>query len=181
VRTNAVQPPLVAGRLSPRLPTGLDNVLRELEIAEDAITGPPLPPRLAATRRILRAVSLTEADVFVVDRSTTDRLVARRIRGRVPWPVTLGTPERGDLLFLDEQNRPVIPLFSPTGHIVWTPVPTLVLSDGDETRTLIVPRPPLDAGSYRLNFAVDRARWRAAAPDVISNYRAATTLEVTWA
>ena len=64
--------------------------------------------------------------------------------------------------------------------IAWTPVPTLVLTNGDETRALIVPGEPLGPGSYELSLAIDRARWRAAVPDAASNYRASSALEVTW-
>jgi hypothetical protein len=180
VRVHAVPPSLVAGRLPPRIPPGLEAFLNGLEIDDDAITGPPLPARLAATRRILRAVARETADVFVVDRSISDHLLARRARQQVPWPPALGIPQRGDLAFLDEQNTPVIPPFSPTGHIEWTPVATLLLTGADETRALIAPSEPLPAGSYRLTFAIDRARWRAAVTDSVSNYRASSTLDLTW-
>jgi hypothetical protein len=74
-----------------------------------------------------------------------------------------------------------LPTRQPRGVFVWSPVSTMVLTNGDETRALIVPAGgPLAAGSYRLGFQIDRRRWRAAAPDATSNYRATATLPLTW-
>jgi hypothetical protein len=39
---------------------------------------------------------------------------------------------------------------------------------------------PLPAGAYELAFAIDRARWRSAAPGAPTNYRASATLAVAW-
>jgi hypothetical protein len=59
-------------------------------------------------------------------------------------------------------------------------VPTLILTNGDERRALIVPSGgPLTAGNYRLRFQIDRPRWRAAAPDATSNYRQEASLPFT--
>jgi hypothetical protein len=180
VHTHALLPSWVPGRVPVRIPPSLEAFLSQLEIDDDQIAGPPLPAQLAATRRILRAVARETADVYIVEGRASDRLLARRAPQRVPWPAELRRPQRGALAFLDEQNRPLIPPFAPTGQIVWMPVPTLVLTDGDETRALIVPSEPLAAGSYRLSLSIDRPRWRAAAPDAASNYRASSTLELTW-
>jgi hypothetical protein len=60
------------------------------------------------------------------------------------------------------------------------------LSDGDETRAFVIPTDAsghavaLPARRYRLQFAIDRARWRADNPDALSNYRATADVYVTW-
>ena len=70
---------------------------------------------------------------------------------------------------------------SPLVQFVWTPVATLVLTDREETRVLIIPAAgPIAGGTYRLQFDLDRPRWRTAAPDATSNYRASATLPLAW-
>jgi hypothetical protein len=157
----------------------------DLELDDDRLTAPSLPPRARLARRILRAVigenGRLEAEVFEIERSLDGTLRARRIRGRVAWPSGLGVPEPGTLLFVDEENRPVLPPIPPLDVLVWSPIPTVVLTNGDETCALIVPSGgPLAAGRFRLRFQVDRPRWRAAAPDATSNYRATATLPLEW-
>lgn len=78
-------------------------------------------------------------------------------------------------------KRSQIPSPFPFGPIfIWAPVPALVLTNGDETKALIVPTGgPLTAGNHRLTFQIDRRRWRVAVPDAVSNYRATATLPFT--
>jgi hypothetical protein len=69
---------------------------------------------------------------------------------------------------------------------VFVPQPVVVLTDGSQTRGLIIPvnasgdAVALPGGTYRFTFAIDRMRWRADVPDALSNYRASTTFDVTW-
>ena len=69
---------------------------------------------------------------------------------------------------------------------MFVPQPALVLTNGDETRGLVIPvnaagaATVLPSGRYRFTFAIDRPRWRAAVPDAVSNYRAQATFDAVW-
>ncbi|MGH9347282.1 MAG: hypothetical protein ACRD26_08440, partial [Vicinamibacterales bacterium] len=156
----------------------------DLELDEDRIVAPSLPPRARRARRILRVVTVepgrVDVEVFEIDRSPLEALVANLVRTRLEWPSELGVPRPGDLVFVDEQNRRVLPAIRRFDYFNWVPVSTLVLTNGDETCALVVPSGnPLAAGAYRLRFQIDRPRWRAASPDATSNYQAAATLPFT--
>jgi hypothetical protein len=157
-----------------------DVVVDGLELDGDRIVAPLLPPRARNVRRILRAVDergVLEAEIFDIARSSKNALLANRTRTRVEWPRELGRPEPGTLVFLDDQGRPLFPPISPFDIFVWKPVPMTLLTNREETAALLVPgNGPLGAGSYRLEFRIDRRRWPAATPDAVSNYRATATL-----
>jgi len=69
-----------------------------------------------------------------------------------------------------------------------SPVPFVVLCDGDQTRALIVPTvtatshtpQPLAPGAFQLALTLDRVRWRAGAPDATTNLRATATVALAW-
>jgi len=98
--------------------------------------------------------------------------------------------EPGEVLLLGPDGALLPPLQLPfpwpPRPIVFVPQPMLVLTNGDETRGLMLPvnaagaAIALPGGRYRFNFAVDRPRWRAAAPDATSNYRAQATIDAAW-
>jgi hypothetical protein len=80
--------------------------------------------------------------------------------------------------------RPAFPVPALPAYVI---VPVRILSNGDERRALVVPvgmspgaHVPFAAGAYELTFAIDRARWRSAAVDDATNYRASATLALAW-
>jgi hypothetical protein len=94
-------------------------------------------------------------------------------------------PDPGTAVFVDANGEIVgWPFPVHPGH--WQELPVRVLSDGDETRAILIPTDAsgqaaaLPARRYRLQFAIDRARWRADAPDATSSYRATADIYVTW-
>jgi hypothetical protein len=77
--------------------------------------------------------------------------------------------------------------FIPLSPSVFKIVPVRVLTDATETTALVIPTDasggqhlPLAAGRYRLDFKIDRARFRAEIPDDVSNYRAEGSVVVEW-
>jgi hypothetical protein len=123
---------------------------------------------------------LAVVDPFEIDRLRRESLLANRVAAAAEWPRELSVPRPGDLVVVDDRNVPVLPIIPPFGHFIWSPVAAMVLTNGDETRALIVPSGgPLNAGNFRLQFRIDRPRWRAAAPDATSNYRQVATLPFT--
>jgi hypothetical protein len=148
----------------------------DLELDDRRFVAPLLPAQARGARRILRVVAVeagrVAVDAFEIDRSIRASLRANRIATVVEWPRELRAPRVGDLAVVDDRNVPLVPLIPPFGYFVWSPVPTVTLSNGDESRALIVPSGgPLAPGKYRLQFRIDRPRWRAAVPDATSNYR----------
>jgi uncharacterized protein (DUF58 family) len=92
-----------------------------------------------------------------------------------------------DVVLLDAERRPLGPAF-PASPVVYAVKPVRVLTNGGETQALIVPvtaagttLAPLAAGAYRFEFTLDRARFRAQAPDDTSNYRAEALIVTDWA
>jgi len=146
----------------------------------DRFIAPRPPKQLVRARRILRAVVIRgriSAEVFDVE-GRTKTFIAKRGHDTARWPRELGVPNPGDLLILDAHGEPLLPPLPSPSPVVWTPVQASVLSNGDETCALIVPNTPLGAGTYRLQFEIDRRRWRAAAPDAASNYRATAIISL---
>jgi hypothetical protein len=116
------------------------------------------------------ALLLLESDEPIPFSSDVNLTLSRRKRVIQPFP-PLEPPTR---------RRPAV-MFSPIGTVTWVPVPTLVLTDREETRALIIPDGgALAGGTYRLELNIDRPRWRSAAPDSTSNYRATTTVPLSW-
>jgi hypothetical protein len=60
------------------------------------------------------------------------------------------------------------------------PVPTTVLTDGDERRMICVPVAPLHAGTHLLNLTFSRRRWESTTPNPDAQYTDAATVELTW-
>ncbi|WP_327085605.1 hypothetical protein OIE66_25020 [Nonomuraea sp. NBC_01738] len=58
-------------------------------------------------------------------------------------------------------------------------VDVAVLTNSVEDRALLIPAAPLAPGTYVLSFALDRSRYRAAAQDATTNYRATATMTVS--
>jgi hypothetical protein len=93
----------------------------------------------------------------------------------------------GELGLFDGRGRPILPPFPLPPIQIWVNVAVRVLSSGDERRALVIPvgssptaHAPMPTGTYRLRFALDRARWRSLSPDTTTNYRANHTLAVAW-
>jgi hypothetical protein len=78
--------------------------------------------------------------------------------------------------------------FIPLSPATFKIVATRVLTDATETAALIIPvtaaggqtHAPLPSGRYRMDFAIDRARFRADTPDAVSNYRASASIVSEW-
>lgn len=74
----------------------------------------------------------------------------------------------------------IIDIFSPI--FVWTPLPVIVLQDATALRALVIPATggtlqPLNAGSYRLKFTLDRRRWETTDPTSdLNRYQRSSTL-----
>ena len=156
----------------------------DLEFDDTRIVAPALPARARAGRRILRVVAVergrVEVEAFEIDRSRRESLLADRVAAAAEWPRELSVPRPGDLVVVDDRNVPVLPIIPPFGHFIWSPIAAMVLTNDDETRALIVPSGgPLMTGNFRLQFRIDRPRWRAAAPDATSNYEQVATLPFT--
>ncbi len=78
------------------------------------------------------------------------------------------------------------PMDIPPWKISYIDLAYKVLTNGNETTALIIPlnaantHSSLVAGSYRLEFNLDRARYRSQKPDNKSNYRAKAILDLEW-
>lgn len=166
----------------PDLPAEVQEFLAQIEFNGDDFTAPALPKELRTARRILRATvsrGVVRVVAFEIERGPNG-IIAKLRKGAFAWPGKLAPPHSGFFVFVDDQGYPLAPpLPSPT-PIVWSPVETRVLTNGDETCALIVPNVPLGPGIYRLVFEIDRRRWRAAAPNATSNYRASITIPLAW-
>lgn len=183
-RRNKIRRPPLPFDPPTRRAEAAEPAVPDLELDDDRFIAPPLPPSARGARRILRAVAVeggrVEVEVFEIDRSD-DGLLANRVPTRLEWPRELSAPQPGELVFVDDQNRSLFPPIPPFDIFIWSPVLTMVLANGDETRTLIIPAgSPIAAGSCRLHFKIDRRRWRVAAPDATSNYRVEAKLLLTW-
>jgi hypothetical protein len=55
-----------------------------------------------------------------------------------------------------------------------------LISNGDETSTLIIPASPLSAGSYTLALNLERSRWETTTSDPQATYQDAATIPLTW-
>jgi hypothetical protein len=96
---------------------------------------------------------------------------------------TIGPDEVG---LVDAAQRLLKPPFPVPPIPTYVIVPVRILSNGDEQRAFVIPvgmspsvHVPFPPGSYELAFTIDRARWRSAAPDATTNYRASTTLSIS--
>jgi hypothetical protein len=107
------------------------------------------------------------------------------IAHRVDAATVAVRPDPGTAVLVDA-NGEVIGWPFPVNPGHWEDAPARVLSDGDETRAFVIPTDAsghavaLPARRYRLQFAIDRSRWRVDAPDAVSNYRATADAYVTW-
>ncbi len=115
----------------------------------------------------------------------TDRRTAWGSLGSVSVDLGAVPPEAGHGLLVGAAGDVVLwPFPLPTGH--WENIALRVLSDGDENRAFLVPADvaghaaALGPGRYRVQFAIDRVRWRTDTPDDTSNYRDAADLFVGW-
>lgn len=166
----------VDGRLmGSALPRGLEAAQRIILVG-----GSPVQ-RLRTDFRIVR-----EAGSFT--RRGAIELIADRPRRLLPGELPRLRP--GDLQ-IDGPDGPLVPPFRPPfpwppRPVVLVPQRVVVLTNGDETRALVIPvdaageAVSLPNGSYRFRFAIDRVRWRADVPDVASNYRAETMFDAQW-
>jgi hypothetical protein len=86
------------------------------------------------------------------------------------------------------------PVGSPMGPPVEPPLPpgpgtwievdvvvaTALISNADETSTLIIPASPLPAGAYKLELALERSRWQTTTADPQATYQDAATIQLAW-
>jgi hypothetical protein len=90
------------------------------------------------------------------------------------------------IALIDEQFELLFDRFIPLSPSVFKVVPARVLTNATETAALVIPMTAagshlaLPAGRYRLDFDIDRVRFRAETPDNVSNYRAAASITVEW-
>ncbi len=69
------------------------------------------------------------------------------------------------------------------GHWIWEDivVPVTVLTNGDETKTLILSAAPLGAGYFTLQFVLDRDRWPVSTgSDPEQHYHDQSTIQLHW-
>ena len=171
--------------------------LARFEWEDDRLIGPPLPRGLA----VQRIVTIEAARLFLerVEYRVVRRPAGLDSRGFVEavfdrrrrvLPGDQPRMQRGDVL-LAGANGPLLPPFHPPfpwppRPVVFLPQPAVVLTNGDQTRGLVIPvntagdAISLPNGYYRFLFAIDRQRWRADLPDAASNYRAQATFDATW-
>jgi hypothetical protein len=159
----------------------------------------PLPPRgLEATQRIvtIEAVrAFLERVEYRIVRGPGGPGVTRSVeavfdRRRRVLPGDQPRMQRGDVLLAGADGAvlpPIRPPFPwPPRLVVFVPQPVVLLTNGDETRGLLIPvnaagdAIALPSGYYRFVFAIDRPRWRADVPDATSNYRAQVTFDASW-
>ena len=102
-------------------------------------------------------------------------------------PATFAAIDVDEIGLVDAADRLLRPPFPLPPLPTYVIVPVRILSNGDETRALVIPvgmspatHVPFAPGAYELGFAIDRARWRSAAPDDVTNYRASTTVAIAW-
>jgi hypothetical protein len=90
------------------------------------------------------------------------------------------------IALIDEQFELLFDRFIPLSPSVFKVVPARVLTNATETAALVIPMTAagshlaLPAGRYRLDFDIDRVRFRAETPDNVSNYLAAASITVEW-
>jgi hypothetical protein len=127
---------------------------------------------------------------FVHDVTLT---LTRRVRRLIPPPIP--QPGGGELAaaLLPPGRVPVPPVIRPPiGQPptpepqpgTWVeydiPIPATLISNGEETSTLIIPTSPLAAGTYRLSFALERHRWETTTSEPQATYQDAATLPLAW-
>jgi hypothetical protein len=74
-------------------------------------------------------------------------------------------------------------VMSPTRTGSWVhddvPIATTILSDGDETRALLLLSAPMTAGDYIMTMSFNRTRWETATPDADSSYSDSASINFT--
>lgn len=167
--------------------------LANLESDNDALVGPALPEALATLRQIVRAEPTPKGIAYHVYTLTKGRpgrvTMARRVPKGRHTPISSGFEALapGEIRLLDGRARALAPpVLSPSPQL-YVDVAARILTNGDERRALVIPtgadpavHTPLPAGTYRLVFTLDRARWRSTTPDDTTNYRSTHTLAVDW-
>jgi hypothetical protein len=169
--------------------------VRNLDFNGDQIAG-PVPEHVKAARQLVRGVRVgheVEQHIYqVVVR--TDRRGTRRLTGRLvsivrpsSGPVPVPGLRHPDIAILDNAGVLIEPVI-PEDPITWVESPTRILTNASETVALVIPvgatttlHSPLPSGTYQLEFALERVRYRAQTPDAESNYRATAALTVALA
>jgi hypothetical protein len=176
-------------RNAPKIPAWL----AALEIDADQAFSSPLPAELAAMRRLVRCESAAGTVLLhvyqrVVGRADAAMFEAVRIETRtVPAGGSTYGLDPGEVGVLDGADQLLIPPFPAPAPALYGNVAVRVLTDGSQRRALVIPvglspssHAPLGAGRYRLGFAIDRPRFRVAAPGAATSYRAARTITIVW-
>jgi hypothetical protein len=108
-------------------------------------------------------------------------------KGSVPWLDLLEGIAPNEVALIDHNDDLLFGAFLPISQSTFVEVPIRVLTDGSESRALILPvasggntLAPLPSGIYRLEWEIDRARYRSQTPDEESNYRAQASFTIQW-
>ena len=95
--------------------------------------------------------------------------------------------KENEIAFIDTQGKLMIPHFIPISEATDELIPVKVLTNGSETRALIIPfdlatntSTVLTPGLYRFEVDLDRVRYRTQTPDNMSNYQAQASIDVHW-
>jgi hypothetical protein len=178
----------------PPHPGGIGDIatfIENLEFGEHALAVPIRPRTLASLRAIVRGVRAGHGVVYEVYVLPARKPGAARLTrptivqaGAAPGSfATIGPDEVGLIDIADRLLKPPFPVPPLPTYVI---VPVRILSNGDERRAFVIPvgmspgaLVPFPSGTYELTFAIDRARWRSAAPDATTNYRASATVAIS--
>jgi hypothetical protein len=173
-------------------PGDVAGFVANLEFGAHGLAVPPRPAALATLRAIVRAVHTPSGIAYEVYALPPRKAAALRVPRPAlveadAAPAAFAAIAADEIGLVDAAHRLLRPPFPVPPLPAYVIVPVRMLSNGDETRALVIPvgmspgaHVPLAAGAYELTFAIDRARWRSAAPDDATNYRAAMTLAIAW-
>jgi hypothetical protein len=191
------------------LPPFIRRISVSVEFDEDRIVlGPfPLGPdaqQLAKLRWFVHAVESPDGPLeYQVYAMRPPRVIGGQVRaaGRLSETIRPGAePGTSTLLqvlaeitanhvaLLDQNFERLFDLFIPLSPSQFKPVATRVLTNATETVALVIPTTvpggqthlSVVPGRYRLDFAIDRVRFRTDTPDNVSNYRAEASITVDW-
>ena len=172
--------------------------LDAFEWADGRLVGPPLPRGLEIARRIVTVEAvraLRQRVEYRIEpgpggpggRGSVEAILDRR---RPDHAFVLPRLEPGEVVLVGSGGALLPPVRPPSRWpprpIVFVPQRLVALTNGDETRALLIPvdaagvAVSLPGGRYRFSFAIDRPRWRTDVPDTISNYRAEASVDAEW-
>jgi hypothetical protein len=193
----------------PGLPPLLRRIAVNLDFDGDRVTLGPVPA-VPATRPLMdmrwlvHAVQVDQALEYRVYAMRPPRVVGGQIlaagrlsetiraagggTGTSPLLGVVSGMEADHMALIDPSFTLLFGRFIPLSPATFKIVPTRVLTNATETAALIIPlvsagsqtHAPLPSGRYRLDFSIDRARFRADTPDAVSNYRGSASIVSEW-